>query len=59
MHAYSRMEADQSDSIAVCATKEEWQEVLLDLETLGDFDVLEQATVALGLALEAIGIEAV
>lgn len=28
MHAYYRMEADQTDSIAVCATKEEWQEIV-------------------------------
>ena len=28
MHAYNRMEADQTDSIAVCATKEEWRAVV-------------------------------
>jgi hypothetical protein len=28
MHAYNRTEADQTDSIAVCATKEEWIEVI-------------------------------
>lgn len=28
MHAYHRMEADQTDSIAVCATREEWRAVI-------------------------------
>lgn len=27
MHAYNRTEADQTDSVVVCATKEEWQEL--------------------------------
>ena len=28
MHAYNRMEADQTDAIAVVATKEEWRAVV-------------------------------
>lgn len=27
MHAYNRMEADQTDSIAVCGSREEWEAV--------------------------------
>lgn len=31
MHAYHRMEADQTDSIAVCASREEWSDVIEQL----------------------------
>lgn len=28
MHAYNRTEVDQTDSVGVCATKEEWSEIV-------------------------------
>ena len=71
MHAYNRMEADQTDSIAVCATPKEWQDVVLDLielrrqvhyyRSLRDHRpedyTYELATVELIEKLEALGVD--
>ncbi len=37
MHAYHRTEADQTDSIAVCATPEEWKIIAAVLDGTYDF----------------------
>lgn len=57
MHAYHRMEADQTDSIAVCATREEWREYM---SSVGEIDPwLDQNAPAWWLerAIEEAGID--
>jgi len=52
MHAYNRTEADQTDSIAVCATREEWAEVAADLYSSGAPDLLLGLLIDLGVDVD-------
>lgn len=57
MHAHNCTEADQTDSIAVCAPKEEWREVLENLEYLDDYEMLTDAARDLRAHLHSMGIK--
>lgn len=53
MHAYNRMEADQTDSIAVCATKGEWAVIAAVLDGGLDYAALADDLVSI---LETLGV---
>jgi|KBSSwiStaDraftv2_1062776.scaffolds.fasta_scaffold157347_3 hypothetical protein len=55
MHAYNRTEADGSDSIAVCATKDEWQQVIDDI-IKGHPEDAQPATHRLFTVLDQMGL---
>jgi len=57
MHAYNRMEADGSDSIAVCATKDEWSSMLMDLRAGRDWFDLEDESEILFDLLKNLGVQ--
>ena len=54
MHAYHRTEADQTDSIAVCATREEWAVIAATLDGTLDYAALSDELVD---KLQAMGVE--
>ena len=57
MHAYNRTEADGSDSIAVCATKDEWSSMLMDLRAGRDWFDLEDESEILFDLLKNLGVQ--
>lgn len=55
MHAYNRTEADQTDSIAVCATSGEWSAIINDIIE-ADPPTVSPATIRLFEILDRMGL---